>query len=149
MNATIRQLLNTADLLLADNERSATAGPVTGGPATAVSGVAVLAPPTALTATAVSRCRGAAFALRAVLESAVATRLAAHGAPRTIREGSMRAALLWLRCCAEAGTARRAKAAWSQLCLGCHYHQYEIGPTEDQVRAWHTEVGAIVALLTN
>ncbi|MDV9172464.1 hypothetical protein R6V09_20450, partial [Streptomyces sp. W16] len=85
--------------------------------------------------------------LRATLEGAVVARLTAHGAPRTIREGSMRAALLWLRGCAEPGTARRAKAAWSQLCLGCHYHQYEIGPTEDQVRVWRTEVAAIVALL--
>jgi hypothetical protein len=149
VNATIRQLLDTADLLIAGNGDAAAVGPVAGGPATAVSGVAVLTPPTALTATAASRCRGAAFALRAALESAVAARLAAHGAPRTIREGSMRAALLWLRCCAEAGTARRAKAAWSQLCLGCHYHQYEIGPTEDQVRAWRIEVAAVVALLAH
>lgn len=59
----------------------------------------------------------------------------------------MRAALLWLRGCAEAGTARRAKIAWSRLCLGCQYHRYEIGPTEDQVRVWRTEVVAIVELL--
>ncbi|KOX00892.1 hypothetical protein ADK65_14235 [Streptomyces sp. NRRL B-1140] len=98
------------------------------------------------TATA-SRCRGAAFALRAALESAVADRLTAHRVPRAIREGTQRSAFLWLRCCAEAGTARRAKAVWSQLCLGCHYHQYEIGPTEDQVRAWHLEVAAVIALL--
>ncbi|MDH6451717.1 MULTISPECIES: hypothetical protein [unclassified Streptomyces] len=128
MNQTIRQLLDTADLLLAD----------TGEPAT----------PTASAATA-SRCRGAAFALRVALESAVADRLTAHRAPRAIREGTQRAAFLWLRGCAEAGTARRVKAVWSQLCLGCHYHQYEIGPTEDQVRAWRTEVGALVALLAH
>ncbi|WP_414504790.1 hypothetical protein [Streptomyces sp. NEAU-L66] len=132
MNATIRQLLDTADLLIEDSGGAATTGPVTGGPATAT-----------------SRYRGAAFALRAALESAVAARLTAYGAPRTIREGSMRAALLWLRGCAEAGTARRAKAAWSQLCLGCHYHQYETGPTEDQVRAWRTEVAAVIALLVH
>ncbi|WP_338672565.1 hypothetical protein V1460_05930 [Streptomyces sp. SCSIO 30461] len=149
MNATIRQLLDTADLLIEDCGGPATTGPVTGGPATAGAGASVPAPPTVLTATVASRCRGAAFALRAALESAVAARLSAHGAPRTIREGSMRAALLWLRGCAEAGTARRAKAAWSQLCLGCHYHQYEIGPTEGQVRAWRSEVTAIVALLAH
>ncbi|MFI6287347.1 hypothetical protein ACIBCM_21795 [Streptomyces sp. NPDC051018] len=148
MNATIRQLLDTADLLIEDDGGPAATSPVTGGPATTGVGAAVPAPPTPRTATAASRYRGAAFALRAALESAVAARLTAHGAPRTIREGPMRAALLWLRGCAEAGTARRAKAAWSQLCLGCHYHQYEIGPTEEQVRAWRTEVVAIVALLT-
>ncbi|MFF8015989.1 hypothetical protein [Streptomyces sp. NPDC007929] len=147
MNGTIRQLLDIADLLIGDNGGLATAGPVTGGPATAGAGMAAPAASTAFTATTASRCRGAAFALRAALEGAVAARLAAHGAPRTIREGSMRAALLWLRGCTEAGTARRAKATWSQLCLGCHYHQYEIGPTEDQVRAWRTEVAAIVTLL--
>ncbi|MEU7447938.1 hypothetical protein EES47_08045 [Streptomyces sp. ADI98-12] len=124
MNQTIRQLLDTADLLLTD----------TGEPATS-------------TAATASRCRGAAFALRVALESAVADRLTAHRAPRAIREGTQRAAFLWLRGCAEAGAARRAKAVWSQLCLGCHYHQYEIGPTEDQVRAWHTEVAALVGLL--
>ncbi|MEW2095095.1 hypothetical protein ACIG8K_18090 [Streptomyces halstedii] len=124
MNQTIRQLLDTADLLLTD----------TGEPATPAAAMA-------------SRCRGAAFALRVALESAVADRLASHRAPRAIREGTQRAAFLWLRGCAEAGTARRAKAVWSQLCLGCHYHQYEIGPTEDQVRTWRTEVGSIVALL--
>ncbi|MGW0841168.1 hypothetical protein ACWD26_13535 [Streptomyces sp. NPDC002787] len=149
MNTTIRQLLDTADLLIEDNGGPAFASPVTAGPATTWVSTAVPAPPVTLTltATAASRCRGAAFALRAALESAVTTRLATHGAPRSIREGSMRAALLWLRGCAEAETARRAKAAWSQLCLGCHYHQYEIGPREDQVRAWRAEVTAIVALL--
>lgn len=148
MNATIRQLLDTADLLIKDHGGSAT-GPVTGATATAGAGAPVPAPPTALTATAASRCRGAAFVLRTALQSAVVAHLTTHGAPRTIREGSMRAALLWLRGCAEAETARRAKAAWSQLSLGCHYHQYEIGPTEDQVRVWRAEVAAIVALLAH
>lgn len=145
MNTTIRQLLDTADLLIEDNGGSVTTAPGTGGPA-AGAGASVPARPE-LTATAASRCRGAAFALRAALESAVAARLTAHGAPRTISEGSMRAALLWLRGCAETGTARRTKATWSQLCLGCHYHQYEIGPTRDQVRVWRDEVAVIVALL--
>ncbi|MFC9229883.1 hypothetical protein ACFTZI_13090 [Streptomyces decoyicus] len=132
MNATIRELLDTADLLIENNGGPATTSSVTGGPTTAA-----------------SRCRGAAFALRAALESAVTTRLTADGAPRTIREGTMRVALLWLRGCVEAETARRAKAVWSQLCLGCHYHQYETGPTEDQVRAWRSEVTAIIARLAH
>ncbi|MFE7856713.1 hypothetical protein [Streptomyces sp. NPDC057403] len=132
MNQTIRQLLDTAGLLLTD----------TGEPAPP----ADTAVPAASAATA-SRYRGAAFALRVALESAVADRLTAHRAPRAIREGTQRSAFLWLRGCAEAGTARRAKAVWSQLCLGCHYHQYEIGPTEEQVRTWHAEVAAVIALL--
>ncbi|QJS10801.1 hypothetical protein HKX69_15910 [Streptomyces argyrophyllae] len=143
MNPTIRELLDTADRLVAGNADLAS-----GGLHAAEAGATVSDPPTVLTATTASRCRGAAFALRAALESAVAARLTAHGAPRATREGNMRAAFLWLRGCVEAGTARRAKAAWSQLCLGCHYHQYEIGPTEDQVRAWRSEVAALVALMS-
>ncbi|MFG2963187.1 hypothetical protein ACGFZS_07835 [Streptomyces sp. NPDC048288] len=139
MNATIRQLLDTADLLLVG-----TGEPATPAATTVPARTVTLAAPAATTA---SRCRGVAFALRAALESAVADCLTANRAPRAIREGSRRAAFLWLRGCVEAGTARRAKAVWSQLCLGCHYHQYEIGPTEDQVRGWRTEVEAVVALL--
>ncbi|MGI5119698.1 hypothetical protein ACQEU5_09225 [Marinactinospora thermotolerans] len=142
MNPTICELLDTADRLVADD-----GGPASNGLHSIKAGAAVSGPPTVLTATVASRCRGAAFALRAALESAVTARLTEHGAPHVIRRGNMRAALLWLRGCTEAGTARRAKAAWSQLCLGCHYHQYEIGPTQDQVRAWRGEVAALVALL--
>lgn len=58
-----------------------------------------------------------------------------------------RARMLCLRCYTAAGTARRANAVWSHLCLGCHYHQYEIGPTRDQVRTWRTEVGELVQAL--
>lgn len=133
MNATIRQLLDTADLLLKDFDG-----------ATVLAGAAV---PVQTTTTVTNRCRGAAFALRIALESAVAQRLTADGAPRAISAGTKRAAFLWLRGCVDAATARRAKAVWSQLCLGCHYHQYEIGPTPDQVRLWAIEVAAIVALL--
>ncbi|GAA1339299.1 hypothetical protein [Saccharothrix algeriensis] len=139
MNPTIRELLDTADQLLAATASS-------GLPSTEAA-TTVSAPSVMLTVTTASRCRGAAFALRVALESAVAARLTAHRAPRAIREGNMRAALLWLRGCVEAGTARRAKATWSQLCLGCHYHQYEIGPTEDQVRSWRSEVAALIALM--
>lgn len=59
----------------------------------------------------------------------------------------MRARLLCLRACAEEETARRAKAAWCALCLGCHYHHYELGPTEHQLRDWHREVGSVVSAL--
>ncbi|MEU0041332.1 hypothetical protein [Streptomyces sp. NPDC006333] len=52
-----------------------------------------------------------------------------------------RAKVLCLRCYTVATTARRTNAVWSHLCLGCHYHQYEIGPTRDQDRAWRAEVG--------
>lgn len=138
MNTTTRQLIDAADLLLG------------AGAGTFPAPVARVeaAPPTVLAATAVSRNRGAAFALRAALESAVADHLAARNAPRAIRSGTKRAAFLWLRGCAEPETARRAKAVWCRLCLGCHYHQYEIGPTEDQVRAWRAEVVSVVTLLS-
>ncbi|MGW3413889.1 hypothetical protein [Streptomyces sp. NPDC000888] len=149
MNAIIRQLLATADLLVAP-VMDATVEAVP--PATAaVPGVTVAAPaaaPAVFVATAASRCRGAAFALRAALETAVADTLVRHAAPHAIRSGSSRAGFLWLRSCTEAETARRARAAWSLLCLGCHYHQYEIGPTEDQIRAWRAEVALLIGLLS-
>jgi hypothetical protein len=95
-----------------------------------------------LGATAAGRHRGAALALRTALEVAVGQVLdtAVPGLSRT----SGRARMLCLRCYTAAETARRAKAVWSHLCLGCHYHQYEIGPTQDQVLAWRTEVGELV-----
>ncbi|GAA2470994.1 hypothetical protein GCM10010406_03220 [Streptomyces thermolineatus] len=52
--------------------------------------------------------------------------------------------MLCLRFCVEPETARRAKAVWAHLCLGCHYHQYEIGPTRGQVLAWREEVEELV-----
>ncbi|MER5691161.1 hypothetical protein ACWDBO_05875 [Streptomyces mirabilis] len=92
--------------------------------------------------TASGRHRGAALALRTALEIAVGQVLdaAVPGLSRT----TGRARMLCLRCYTAAETARRAKAVWSHLCLGCHYHQYEIGPTHDQVLAWRTEVGELV-----
>ena len=93
-------------------------------------------------ATTASCHRGAALALRTALEVAVGQALdaAVPGLSRT----TGRARMLCLRCYTAAETARRAKAVWSHLCLGCHYHQYEIGPTRDQVRAWQTEVTELV-----
>ncbi|WUD72285.1 hypothetical protein OG937_11655 [Streptomyces sp. NBC_00510] len=59
----------------------------------------------------------------------------------------MRAKMLCLRHYTAAQTARRANAVCAHLCLGCHYHHYEIGPTRDQVRAWQAEVCALVQIL--
>jgi hypothetical protein len=118
VNAPVAQLLATADRLL------------TSGPST----------------TASCRHRGAAFALRAALESAVDTALKATSltpAPHT----STIAKLLCLRGATDAETARRARAVWVLLCLGCHYHQYDLGPTREEVLAWQTEVAAVVGLL--
>ncbi|HLL35867.1 MAG TPA: hypothetical protein VK545_18720 [Streptomyces sp.] len=96
-------------------------------------------------ATPASRHRGASLALRTALEIAVDRALDA--ALPGLANTTMRAKMLCLRCYTEAETARRANAVWSHLCLGCHYHQYEIGPTYDQVRAWRTEVGELVLAL--
>ncbi|MFD4942089.1 hypothetical protein ACFWNT_06000 [Streptomyces sp. NPDC058409] len=93
----------------------------------------------------VGRYRGASFALRAALEMAVANAL--RSASLASEHVSLRGQFLCLRSCTEAATARRAKAVWALLCLGCHYHQYELGPTADQVRVWHAEVTDVVVLL--
>jgi hypothetical protein len=118
VNAHIAQFLATADQLL-------TAG---------------------LPTTTSFRHRGAAFALRAALESAVDTALDASPHPLAPRTPT-RAKLLCLRGSTDAETARRARAVWVLLCLGCHYHQYDLGPTREEVRAWKAEVTAVIALL--
>ncbi|MFE5805590.1 hypothetical protein [Streptomyces sp. NPDC056491] len=98
-------------------------------------------------ATTVGRHRGACLALRTALELSVDQVLdaATPGLSRT----TGRAKLLLLHFVAPAETARRAKALWSQLSLGCHYHLYELGPTYDQVRVWRAEAGGLVRELGN
>jgi cytochrome c5 len=91
------------------------------------------------------RFRGAAFALRAALEASVAATLAA--ASVEVTAGGSRARFLCLRVCVDASTARRAKAVWGALCLACHYHHYELGPSRDQVQAWHADVVAVLGHL--
>ncbi|MCM2413218.1 hypothetical protein [Streptomyces sp. RKAG290] len=118
MNPPIQQLLDTADRLLMDE-------------------------PTAM---GKSRYRGAAFALRIALESAVCEVLLAS--PLAVGRTSARAMFLCLRGHTDAETARRAKAVWRLLCLGCHYHQYEIGPSAEQVRSWRREVHSVIALVS-
>jgi hypothetical protein len=117
--ASVEELLLTADLLLSDPNVGATAA---------------------------GRHRGASLALRTALEIAVDRTLDA--AVPGLAGITTRAKMLCLRCYIAATTARRTNAVWSHLCLGCHYHQYEIGPTRDQVRAWRAEVGELVQELT-
>ncbi|MET7843203.1 hypothetical protein ABZT45_32275 [Streptomyces sp. NPDC005356] len=116
---SVEELLLTADLLLSDPNVGATAA---------------------------GRHRGASLALRTALEVAVDRTL--DGAVPGLAGITMRAKMLCLRCYIAATTARRTNAVWSHLCLGCHYHQYEIGPTRDQVRVWRAEVGELVQVLT-
>ena len=97
--------------------------------------------------TAVGRCRGASLALRTALEIAVDRVLEA--AVPGLADTTARAKMLCLRSYALGETARRANAVWSHLCLGCHCHQYEIGPTRDQVRIWRAEVGELVEALAH
>jgi hypothetical protein len=95
--------------------------------------------------TAAGRHRGASLALRTALEIRV-DRVLDTAVPG-LAHATMRAKMLCLRCYTPGETARRTRAVWSHLCLGCHYHQYEIGPTYEQVRAWRTEVGELVRTL--
>ncbi|MCX5558388.1 hypothetical protein [Streptomyces sp. NBC_00038] len=96
-------------------------------------------------ATAAGRHRGASLALRTALEISIDRVLDA--AVPGLAATTMRAKMLCLGCYTAAETARRTNAVWSHLCLGCHYHQYEIGPTQDQVLTWRTEVGELVGAL--
>jgi hypothetical protein len=90
--------------------------------------------------------RGAAFALRSALETAVSDRLRA-GHPR-IDVRSMRAKLICLRVCDNAKTAHRVHSTWKLLCLGCHYRPYDPGPTEEQLERWQREVSVLVRQLS-
>jgi hypothetical protein len=119
MPATPTGLLETADALLSE---------ALGGPLT----------PT-------GRDRGAAYALRIALESAVNAALTAH--EPGLRGVSMRAKLLCLRHYAGPQLAHRVRALWSGLCDGCKYHHDELGPSRAQVRAWRGAVEALVAEL--
>ncbi|MEH0424458.1 hypothetical protein [Streptomyces sp. B21-083] len=98
-------------------------------------------------ATAAGRHRGASLALRTALEISIDRVLDA--AVPGLAGTTMRAKMLCLHCYTGAETARRTHAVWAHLCLGCHYHQYEIGPTRDQVHTWRTEVGELVGTLTH
>lgn len=98
-------------------------------------------------ASTASRHRGACLALRIALELRVDRVL--DGATPGLSRTTGRAKLLLLRSFAPADTARRAKALWSQLSLGCHYHRYELGPTYDQVRCWRTEAGDLIRELAD
>ncbi|WP_436791972.1 hypothetical protein [Yinghuangia sp. YIM S10712] len=91
------------------------------------------------------RFRGAAFALRAALEAAVAATLSS--ASVEVTAGGSRARFLCLRFCVDASTARRAKAVWGALCVACHYHHYELGPSKEQVLSWHADVVAVLGCL--
>lgn len=117
MNTPVRHLLETADRLVIG----------------------------ASAAMGVGACRGAAFALRIALEIAVGEALRV-GMSDTLPR-SMRARLLCLRAYTSAETAHRARAVWVLLCLGCHYHRYEIGPTREQVREWYREVDLVIRAL--
>ncbi|MFJ4434966.1 hypothetical protein [Streptomyces sp. NPDC088923] len=83
--------------------------------------------------------------LRAALEPAIEEALEA--AVPGLAGVTMRARPLCLPSCTSPLLAARARAVCSHLCLGCHYHPYEIGPTESQVRAWRAEAGELVGSL--
>ncbi|CAO5241398.1 hypothetical protein [Frankia sp. AgKG'84/4] len=98
-----------------------------------------------LQATLAARHRGAALVLRTALELAIDAALAAAEPGLSTR--NMTAKLHCLRHYSTPATASRARQTWSHLCVACHYHQYEIGPTRSQVQAWHGEVLALATSL--
>ncbi|WP_329490206.1 hypothetical protein OG618_27425 [Kitasatospora sp. NBC_01246] len=98
--------------------------------------------------TTTGRHRGACLALRTALELCVDLTLQV-ALPGLRHPTSGRAKLLLLHSSTAAETARRVKALWAQLSLGCHYHLYELGPTYDQVRAWRAEVDYLVRELSH
>jgi hypothetical protein len=65
-------------------------------------------------------------------------------APGT-EECSIRAQLLCLgRFLDDGDIGRRAYQAWSALSRAAHFHPYELPPTQEELRAWHTTVLELV-----
>ncbi|MFI9615384.1 hypothetical protein ACIHCM_27530 [Streptomyces sp. NPDC052023] len=96
--------------------------------------------------TPAGRDRGAAYALRIALETAVDAVLAAENAGLgEVR--STRAKLLCLRHYAGPALARRVNALWNRLSAACKYHHDELGPTRAQVRVWRASVETLVTEL--
>ncbi|MFC7830075.1 hypothetical protein [Streptomyces sp. NPDC057375] len=48
---------------------------------------------------------------------------------------------------ADQDTARRWSATWGGLSRACHYHGYELEPTQVELRAWRDEVERVVGAL--
>ncbi|WP_345962873.1 hypothetical protein ABDE16_17995 [Streptomyces sp. BRB040] len=96
--------------------------------------------------TPAGRDRGAAYALRIALETAVDAALEAEKAGLGELR-SMRAKLLCLHHYAGPAPARRAHALWNRLSAACKYHHDELGPSHAQVRAWRAAVGTLVTEL--
>ena len=91
--------------------------------------------------------RTAAFLIRAALELELRAFWGCTE-PGT-EEASMRAQLLVLVTTSPPGpeAARDVAAAWHALSRACHHHPYELAPTVAELRAWHTTVSGLSAVL--
>jgi hypothetical protein len=50
---------------------------------------------------------------------------------------------------ADPDTARRWSATWAGLSRACHYHGYELEPTQVELRAWRDDVERVIGALTS
>jgi hypothetical protein len=54
---------------------------------------------------------------------------------------------LWLESYADPDTARRWSATWAGLSRACHYHGYELAPTQGELCAWRDDVEQVIKAL--
>ncbi len=55
---------------------------------------------------------------------------------------------LCLESYADPDTARRWSATWAGLSRACHYHGYELAPTQGELCAWRDDVDRVIGALT-
>ncbi|MFB7112513.1 hypothetical protein [Streptomyces sp. NPDC056291] len=54
---------------------------------------------------------------------------------------------LCLESYADLDMARRWSATWAGLSRACHYHGYELAPTQVELRAWRDDVERVIGAL--
>jgi hypothetical protein len=91
--------------------------------------------------------RAAALLARQALELALAGLWAAWPAARGLDRSSMRSQLLCLTAYLDGDTTTRAAYLYAALSRACHYHRYELAPTDAELTRWLNETAQLVKLL--
>lgn len=89
--------------------------------------------------------RAVALLLRHALEEAL--RRYWHARKPQLAHCSPHAQALYLESYADPDTARRWSATWAGLSRACHYHGYELAPTQGELRAWRDDVERVIGAL--
>lgn len=89
--------------------------------------------------------RAVALLLRHALEEAL--RRYWHARTPRLAHCPPHAQALCLESYADPDTARRWSVTWAGLSRACHYHGYELAPTQAELRVWRDDVERVIAAL--